>query len=272
MNILAIGDIIGRPGVEFIKGRLREIRKQYNVDFVVANGENSAPGNGVDPESAETILAAGVDMITTGNHVWQKKSIYKTLDESPYLLRPANYPDEVPGRGYTVVNVSGVRVLVMCVMGTVYMDALACPFRTVEKILAREQNIIETASGRAVRLNYDIALLEIHAEATSEKNALARFFDSRLSAMFGTHTHIQTSDICVLPCGTGFITDLGMTGPRDSVLGVKSECIIEKLTKKIPVQFEVPNTPVRFNAALFRVEPAAPGSVWLATAAESIDF
>ena len=229
MNILAVGDVIGTAGVAFLKKNLWNIRRENNIDCVVANGENSAGGNGIDVKSANSIIESGVDVITTGNHVWQKKEIYAYLDENNNILRPANYPAACPGLGYTIINISGYKILFINLLGNVFFDlGLESPFETADKIFAREKD------------NFDFAVIDIHAEATGEKVALAKYIDANYKAglIFGTHTHIQTADEQILKNGAGYITDLGMTGAFDSVLGVKNELIIKKYLTKMPVKFE----------------------------------
>lgn len=242
MRIFAVGDIVGTPGVEFVRAKLWGLRKLYSVDLCVANGENSAPGNGLDPSTADTLLSAGVDIITGGNHIWRRREIYQYLDSSVNVIRPANYPSACPGSGYAVADVSGWRVLVINLMGNLYMDNLDCPFACAGRILKREK-------GR-----YDFAAVDFHAEATSEKAALAKHLDGHVSAVFGTHTHVQTSDERVLPRGTGFITDLGMTGPADSVLGIKNEYAIERFLTKMPVRHEVATGECKLEGAVFEVD------------------
>ncbi|MCL1792858.1 MAG: YmdB family metallophosphoesterase [Oscillospiraceae bacterium] len=245
-NILCVGDIIGVPGVEFVKANLWGIRKSHAIDCVVANGENSAGGNGIDPKSAEAIFEAGADVITTGNHVWQKKEIYAFLDENGYLLRPANYPGSSPGAGYNIVNIAGYRILFANLLGTVYMEpGIESGFSAADRIFSREWG------------SYDFAVVDIHAEATSEKNALAKYIDQKgvkAAVIFGTHTHVQTADEKILPGGAGYITDIGMTGPTDSVLGIKNELIIQKFLTKMPVRFEVGEGEVSLSGAICKIE------------------
>jgi metallophosphoesterase (TIGR00282 family) len=231
MNILAVGDIIGAAGTDFISKNLWNFRRGNHIDCVVANGENSAPGNGIDVKSANLLFDAGVDVITTGNHVWQKREIYNYLDEKKCILRPANYPASNPGSGYNIINIMGYKILFINLLGTVYLElGLESPFQTADKIFAREKD------------NYDFAVIDIHAEATGEKIAFAKYIDIdanyKTGLIFGTHTHIQTADEQILQNGTGYITDLGMTGAFDSVLGVKNEAIIKKYLTKMPVKFE----------------------------------
>lgn len=242
LRILTVGDVVGQNALDTLEKQLYSLRNEYRADFVVVNGENAAPGNGIDVPSAKTILSSGADVITTGNHVWKKKEIRDFLCDSERIVRPANYPPECPGAGYTILDCGGWRMLVINVMGTVYMDPLDCPFRCVDRILSREQ-------GR-----YDFAVLDVHAEATSEKIALGRYFDGRIHVVFGTHTHVPTADLCILPGGTGYITDLGMTGPENSVLGVRTDIIIEKLKNHMPVRFELAPGPTVLCGACFTLD------------------
>ena len=231
INILCVGDIVGDPGVEFIKKNLWGIRKAGNIDCVVANGENAASGNGIDSKSASAIFESGADVITTGNHVWHRKEFHSFLDENGFVLRPANYPGICPGAGHNIIKVCGYGVLFINLLGNVYMEpGLDSPFSAADRIFSREAG------------NYDFAVIDIHAEATGEKCALAKYIDAKnvgAGVIFGTHTHVQTADERILPGGAGYITDVGMTGPADSILGIKNERIIEKFVTKMPVKFEV---------------------------------
>ncbi len=242
MKILLIGDIVGVCGTNFIKENLSSIAKQYGIDMIIANGENSAKGNGIDKASAETLISAGVDVITTGNHVWHKYEMLDYIETNENVIRPANYPPNTPGYGYVIYKVMGTKVLVMNVLGTVYLDSLACPFETVEKILKREEG------------SYDISILDVHAEATSEKAAIARYFDGRITAVVGTHTHVQTADERLLPNGTAFITDLGMTGAYESILGVETERVLSRFLTKMPARFVQAEGECQFNAAIVTVD------------------
>jgi len=242
LKILALGDVVGRRTIEYLRAKLWQKRSALGADFVVANGENVSEIHGITSEDAAALFDCGIDFITTGNHVWQKRDLRSFLDDNRNILRPANYRPELPGRGWGIYDFSGKRVLVMNLMGTVYLDPIACPFSTVDAILEKEKG------------NYDISVLDFHAEATSEKIAMAYYLDGRVSAVYGTHTHVQTSDARVFPKGTGFITDLGMTGPLESVLGVRSECIIEKLKYHIPVRFETAKGNIVIHGAKFTID------------------
>jgi len=242
MKILIIGDVVGNCGTEYLKKNLSCFAKDNRIDMIIANGENAAKNNGLDSTSAEALFSSGVDVITSGNHIWHKFEMQNIIDDYDNIIRPANYPGECPGNGYVIFNATGVKVLVINVMGTVYLDSLSCPFETVEKILRREEG------------NFDISIVDIHAEATSEKAALARYFDGRLTAVVGTHTHVQTADERILPNGTAFITDLGMTGAYESILGVESERIIKKFLTKMPTRFEQAEGECQFNAVILEVD------------------
>ena len=241
-RILAIGDIVGIAGTRLVQRELWRLRRELEADFVCANGENAAKGNGIDADTASLLFSSGADVITSGNHIFRKHELKHRIDQFPYLLRPANYPAVCPGTGSCVFAAGGVRILVINLLGTIYMESMDSPFEVAERILTREE-------GR-----YELAIVDIHAEATSEKAALAKYLDGRVSAVFGTHTHVQTADEKVLPGGTGYLTDLGMTGPYDSILGVKNEIIVEKFLTKMPVRFEEADGAAQCNGALFTID------------------
>ncbi|MBR4014471.1 MAG: YmdB family metallophosphoesterase [Clostridia bacterium] len=242
MKILAIGDVVGSGAVAYLKEHLWKKRAELGVDFVIANGENASEIHGICTVDAEELLSAGVDVITLGNHSFGRRDIYTLLNDSNYIIRPANYPPLVPGSGSTVVNIDGWRVLCINVLGTALMESMACPFATVDRILAREEG------------NYDISVMDVHAESTSEKMALGRYFDGRINVIFGTHTHVPTADEQILPKGSGYITDLGMTGPVDSIIGSDVQGVIERMRTKIPVHFRVADGEVKAHGVLFEVE------------------
>ena len=243
MKILAIGDIVGGSAIEYLKNNLSNYIKANNIDFVIANGENASEIKGLSLRDAEKILSIGVDFITLGNHAFGKRDLYDFLDSNDHLIiRPANFSHLAPGSGYSIININGYKILCINIMGTVYLTSLNSPFETVDKILEREKG------------NYDFALLDIHAEATSEKLALGRYFDGRISVIFGTHTHVQTADETILPNGSGYITDLGMTGPTNGILGTKSEIIIDRFVKQTPHYFEVADGDVKAHGAIFEVD------------------
>ena len=241
-KILALGDVVGQGAVSYLEKNLRKKIMEYGADLTVINAENAAVGNGLDPASAKALLGAGADVLTTGNHVYKHSNLHAFLEDSPYITRPMNYPSECPGNGYTVFKTCGLRILIMNVMGNVYSnEPMGCPFEAVDRVLKREGDA-------------DISILDIHAEATSEKAAIARYFDGKISAVFGTHTHVQTSDARILPLGTGFITDLGMCGPDDSILGVEPRCIINKMRLHMPQRFTVPEGKITATGALFEID------------------
>ncbi|MBQ4090703.1 MAG: YmdB family metallophosphoesterase [Clostridia bacterium] len=243
MRILAIGDIVGVRAISHLKQKLWKLRDEKKIDYVIANGENASEIHGISAQDARAILDAGVDFITLGNHTWNKRDIYTFLDTYPEsIIRPANYPGSAPGCGHSIVNVCGYRVLIMNVLGQVFLDPVGDPFNTVEMILAREYG------------KYDVSVLDVHAEATSEKYAIARVFDGQISAIFGTHTHVPTADLQILPGGTAYVTDLGMTGPRNGVLGVDAQRTIAKMRTHMPSHFTVADGEIRADAVIFEFD------------------
>ncbi|HEX9532643.1 MAG TPA: TIGR00282 family metallophosphoesterase [bacterium] len=243
MRILFIGDIHGKPGRRILTARLPELRREHKLALVIANGENSAGGAGISAEIARELLASGVDAITGGNHTWQHRDAYELLDSDPRLLRPLNYPPGTPGRGATVVSTrTGSRVGIINVQGRVFMAELDDPFRAAR------------AECERLRDTTPVILVDFHAEATSEKIALGWYLDGRCSAVVGTHTHVQTADERVLPGGTAYITDVGMTGPRDGVIGMDRERILERFLTQLPVRFEVAAGPAQLNAVVVDVD------------------
>ena len=242
MKILAIGDIVGTKSIEYLRERLWRLRQQREIDFVIANGENATDIHGLSAPDAEAVFSTGVDVITLGNHTYGRKDICEILSSDAKIIRPANYPLFAPGAGYLITEVLGVRILCMNILGTVFMESLACPFATIDDILYTEKG------------NYDLSILDVHAEATSEKIALARYFDGRINIIFGTHTHVQTADEQILPKGTGYITDLGMSGPVSGILGTDAATVIEKMRTKMPARFTVADGEIKVFGALFEVD------------------
>ena len=241
MRVLAIGDVVGSIGCKCLRALLPNLKKEKKIDLVIVNGENSADGNGITPASAEHLFASGADIITTGNHAFRRRESYELFAGRHDLLRPANYPHGAPGKGICVVDKGRFQVAVVNLMGTVYLEALDCPFATMERLLA-ENHLPK------------VILVDFHAEATGEKGGFAYAYDGAVSAVFGTHTHVQTADTQILPKGTGFITDLGMTGPCHSVLGVKPELIIKKLKTKMPVRFDLASGSCHMDGAIFEID------------------
>ena len=242
MKILTIGDIVGLKSVDYLCDRLFRIKSELGIDLTVANGENATEIHGISKREALAVFDAGVDVITLGNHAFGQRDICELLSEDYNIIRPANYPSLVPGIGHIIVKHKGKRILCMNVLGNALMDAMACPFATVDEILDSEKG------------NYDLSILDIHAETTSEKIALARYFDGRINIIFGTHTHVQTADEQILPRGTGYITDLGMTGPQNSVIGTNVASVIEKFRTKMPTRFTVGDGEIRAHCALFEID------------------
>jgi len=245
MKILFIGDIMGEPGRRAIARTLHKVVAQHAVDLVIGNGENVAGGFGITPELAHELYEMGLSVITTGNHAWDKKEILDFFPQEPRLLRPANYPDGVPGRGSIVVETpGGERLGVLQVMGRAFMPTLDCPFQVARREVAR----LKTET-RAI-------IVDMHAEATSEKMAMGHFLDGDVAAVVGTHTHVQTADEQILPKGTAYITDIGMTGPIHSVIGIKKEIAIEKFLTGMPRRFEVASGPAVLSAVLLELDGA----------------
>lgn len=238
MHILAIGDVIGRPGRSALKAVLSQLKSELEVDFTIVNGENLAGGIGITPDTAYEMLDAGVDVLTTGNHVWAQKEIIPCLDSDMPVLRPLNFPFGVPGRGY--LEKDGVTVVSL--LGQTFIGNFECPFRTMDHLLER--------LGGGSR----IIVVDFHAEATSEKVALGRYLDGRVTAVLGTHTHVGTIDACLLPMGTAYVTDIGMTGPVDSVIGDDVEIVIQKFLTKMPYRLAVGKGQCVVNGILLDID------------------
>lgn len=254
MKVLYFGDVYAKPGREAVKAAIKKLVPAHSIDFVVLNGENVTHGYGIQPEMADELFTAGVDVITTGNHAWDQKAIIPYMSQSTRILRPANYPDhpmyKAPGRGSTVVECvrrkradgKQLRLGVVQVMGRVFMDTLDCPFRAAEKEVEKFQN-----------LGVNAILVDMHAEATSEKQAIAHFLDGKCSAVVGSHSHVQTADERILPHGTAAITDVGMCGCFDSVIGVKKELSIQKFLTKRPVKYEAAEGPGGYGCVIIDI-------------------
>jgi len=237
-----IGDICGRPGRRLVRALLPELRRQHGADLVVANGENSAGGVGITADVAEEILQAGVDVLTGGNHTWHNREAYALLDGHPRLLRPANYPAGAPGRGALTMDTSAGRIGILNLQGRVFMGELDDPFRTADEQV------------ESLRRETPVILVDFHAEATSEKIAMGWHLDGRVSAVIGTHTHVQTADERILPQGTAYITDVGMTGPRDGIIGMDRQSILEHFLTGLPVRFTVARGAVQLNGVALEVD------------------
>ncbi len=242
MRILVIGDVVGGNGCRHLRDRLPSFRREMNIDAVICNGENSSDGNGITPSSAKYLFDSGVDVITLGNHTYRRPEIYDYLDETDICIRPANFPAGAPGSGVCVLDMGRSEICVINLIGQVYIDNFDSPFDKLDEILKRDDLP-------------KIKIVDFHAEATGEKKALAYYADGRVTAVFGTHTHVQTADECILPKGTGYITDVGMTGCTDSVLGVKKELVIKKLRTKLPVRFDYEQGPSHMDCMLIEADP-----------------
>ena len=236
MNLLFIGDVVGNSGMDFLEEQLYSLKRKYNIDVTVVNGENSAQGNGITPESFERLMHMGVDVVTTGNHCFRRKEMMNLYDSSEFLLRPANYPEGVTGRGVAYIDLCPVKIAVVNLMGTMYLEPIDNPFRRIDEILEG----IDTPN----------IFVDFHAEATSEKKAMGLYLQKRVTAVMGTHTHVQTADECILGGHTAYITDVGMTGPELSVLGVDSEIVINKFRYHTPVKFEESTTSPFLNGVV----------------------
>lgn len=243
-RVMVIGDVIGKPGRRILGRCLPELISEESIDFVIANGENAAAGFGLSKKLRNELVNAGVDVITGGNHIWDRKEIYDFIDDDPAIVRPFNYPADVPGQGYAVYRMrNGVKIGVINLVGRVYNLTVDCPFRGA----SRSVEYIKTTGVKTI-------IVDFHGEATSEKNALGWFLDGRVSAVVGTHTHVQTADERVLPGGTAFITDIGMTGGHDSVIGMKKEASLRHFVTMLPVRFEPAKENPRLNAVIIEIE------------------
>ncbi len=242
MNVLAIGDIVGDTGTDMFLEHIDGLKKQHNIDFCIVNAENASSNNGITRRKAELLLDSGADVLTLGNHTFRQKDAFSLLTNNPRVIRPANFPEGTVGKGVTVVEKNGKKIAVINLMGRIYMDYMDCPFKAVDKILKTVQA--------------DYYFVDFHAEATSEKISMGWHLDGRVTAVFGTHTHVQTADGWVLPKGTGYITDLGMTGPIYSCLGVKKEITLERFISCIPRRFEFADGKAQLCGAVFSVDDA----------------
>jgi len=243
MRILHIGDIVGKPGRAIIVRALPDLIQRERLDFVVANGENSAAGSGITPAICKELIAAGVDCITLGDHIYRRAEIMSTLQRETNIVKPANYPADAPGRDHAIVTArSGIRVAVISLMGRVFMKPVDCPFQAADRVLSKIPNEIK------------VRLVDFHAEATSDKQLMGRYLDGRVSSVLGTHTHVPTADEEILPGGTAFQCDLGMTGPHESILGRRVERVLEATISFVPTHFDVATNDVRMNGSIIDVD------------------
>lgn len=239
LKILFIGDVVGQPGCEFLRRHLPSVKRLTGADIVIVNGENSAVGNGILPSSANFLLDSGADIVTTGNHVFKRREIYDYLEETPQVIRPANFPASAPGKGYYLYDGGSYTLCVINMMGITYMEPLNNPFYEIDRILAE------------VEATY--YFVDFHAEATGEKKAFGCYLDGRVSCVVGTHTHVQTADEQILPNGTGFISDAGMTGPAYSALGVNPQNVIDRYLSAMPTRFEVQDIDCQMNGVVVEI-------------------
>jgi 2',3'-cyclic-nucleotide 2'-phosphodiesterase len=245
MRILLIGDIVGKPGRQIVQQALRGLREERNLDLVIANAENAAGGSGLTPAIYRELLAAGVDAITLGDHIYRRNEIISVLEKEANIVKPANFPSDAPGREFAVVTTkNGEQVAVLSLLGRVFMRPVDCPFKAADRVLA------------AIPAEVKTRIVDFHAEATSDKQLLGRYLDGRVSAVLGTHTHVPTADECVLPGGTAFQCDVGMTGPYDSVLGRRYDRVMETTITFNPTHFEVAQGDPRICGAVVEVDPA----------------
>jgi 2',3'-cyclic-nucleotide 2'-phosphodiesterase len=244
-HVLFIGDVVGTSGLAAVQYRLSGLKDRHGVDFTVLNAENASSGRGLTPAVARSLFDMGIDVLTSGNHIWNKDKIYPMLDEHPFLLRPLNFPAGIPGHGSCVATTSeGTQVAVINLQGRSFMVPIECPFKAADD-----------ETGRLRQSNIRVILVDFHAEATAEKIALGRHLDGRVSAVLGTHTHVQTADERVLPGGTAYITDVGMTGPTDSVIGMDTQSAILRFKTQLPVPYRASESPSGFNAVVVSVDP-----------------
>ena len=244
MKILMVGDVVGRTGRYFFMEQTPELRQARGIDMVVVNGENAAHGKGLTPSIFDELIKSGEDVVTSGNHIWDNSNVLKIIDTEPFLLRPANYPEDTPGKGFCIYPVGTKKVGVINLAGRTFMQALDCPFKLSDKILS------------FLEKNCDVILVDFHAEATSEKLAFANYVDGRVTAVVGTHTHVQTADERLLPKGTAYISDLGMVGAEDSVLGMATEPVIVRFLTGRPSRFEVALGAAVYCAVLIETDDA----------------
>ncbi len=261
MRILFIGDIVGSPGREIVRDRLADIVAQQHVDLVIANGENAASGFGITPRLAQDMFSAGVEVLSGGNHIWDRKEILDYIPNEPRVLRPANFPEGNPGSGlYVGATKNGVKYAVLNLQGRVFMTPIDCPFRTADRELARIPSDVR------------VVIVDIHAEASSEKMAMGWYLDGRVTAVVGTHTHVPTADERVLPGGTAFIGDVGMTGPHAGVIGMDRAGIIKKFLDGQPARFEVAEGDVQMNAVLIVADVATANGARRAVSIERLRY
>lgn len=244
MNILFIGDVVGKPGIQALKEHLPALKERHSPELVIANAENAAGGFGLTPQVSEEMFQMGIDVLTSGNHIFDKKEIIEHLGKNQRILRPANYPGSTPGSGsFLTITSGGHYVGVLNLMGRVFIDSIDCPFKKADEEIEK------------LRKKAKIIFVDMHAEVTSEKVAMGHYLDGRVSAVVGTHTHIQTADDCILPKGSAYLTDAGMTGPVNSVIGITREIAISRFLTRLPRRMETCSNPGQVNGALISIDP-----------------
>jgi len=244
MRILLIGDIVGKPGRRIVTQSVGWLRERENLDLIVANAENSASGSGLTPTMFRHLIKAGVDCITMGDHIYRRKEVIEVLESESTIVKPANFPANSPGRDHTILTTAnGVQVAILSLLGRVFMRPVDCPFAAADRVLATLPPEVK------------VILIDLHAEATSDMQAMGRYLDGRVSAVLGTHTHVPTADECILPKGTAFQCDVGMTGPHDSILGRRIDRVLETTTTFRPVPFDVAQNDVRLNGTIVTIDP-----------------
>ncbi|MBO8170933.1 MAG: TIGR00282 family metallophosphoesterase [Bacillaceae bacterium] len=242
MKVLFVGDVVGSSGREMLKSYLPRLKSKYNPDVILVNGENAAGGRGINKKIAHNFFEWGADAISLGNHTWDNKEIFDFIDDEPNLIRPANYPHDTPGRGYTIIEKNRKKLAFINAMGRTFLPPLDDPFRMMESILEE------------VRPITPLIIVDFHAEATSEKQAMGWFLDGKVSAVLGTHTHVQTADERILPGGTAYLTDVGMVGPYDSILGMDRDAVLRRFLTQLPVRFEVAKGRAQLNAVMLELD------------------
>jgi len=242
MRILFVGDVVGSPGRDMVNTYLPKLQKKYKAHVTIINGENAAAGKGITDKIYRSFLEVGANAVTLGNHTWDNKEIFEFIDDAKYLVRPANFPDQTPGKGHVILNFNGVEVGIINLQGRTFLPPLDCPFRKADEL------IIE------IQKRTNIIFVDFHAEATSEKQAMGWYLDGKVTAVVGTHTHVQTADNRILPNGTAYITDVGMTGPYDGILGIDRDTILKRFLTNLPVRFEVTQGREQLSAVVIDVD------------------
>ncbi|WP_458413832.1 TIGR00282 family metallophosphoesterase [Schinkia sp. CFF1] len=243
MRILFVGDVVGSPGRNMIKTYLPKLKNKYKAHVTIINGENAASGRGITEKIYRSFLEAGAHAVTLGNHTWDNKEIFEFIDEAKFLVRPANFPEGTPGKGFVILNLNGIEIGIINLQGRTFLPPLDCPFKKVDELIAE------------IKKRTNIIFVDFHAEATSEKQAMGWYLDGKVSAVVGTHTHVQTADDRILPGGTAYITDVGMTGPYDGILGMERQAVLKKFITSLPVRFEVSSGREQLSAVVIDIDP-----------------